>query len=845
MQYNENGTGLTENSNTIIREIADDMIKPPEMISIGIRATMNVMVRKGKGGNPTLAVAFAAMNADGDTHYRSFPLEEVLKPDRVTFICRIEKKVNPESGILIEATNLPWFGFDNRFLVRQLPHFSADSDTVVIENFQLFFSDAAMNPYHERVSLINDYYAASALFDTLQLGIRQIDFVLSGNYPRYFIFIEEMNKILSIIKDKDIAAKLNLITYDPRGFLKKQDKIFHAAEETTNTFRDRIKATTLIVPFDSTNILIREFLAGMLRYVRWSMLVSERNSRMYYQYLHDYYTMNAFGKDGIMIRDLVARVYPKENPTVVMTRISQEIKTAYNKMADDLIRDHQFAESVELLKNARSFSKINSYLKETDGDKKITTSAANGIYDSFLGVAEGALENGKYQMAQLYLQKAQLYRKDHTPFVTSDSLYKKVTKELYADRSAQCDSLFVHGRYPEAFDCYREFKGRYDSVTLTLTHPEIEKRIAYCMKRLPADPPAPNLKATDKTGTEKLHDRSDFHQDIGAPVMKRSKKRHKSEPGQIEPKATVAAAVKLPEPDPVITDPKQVNADPLTDSLIENPYPHFLANLLSTNAGRIWTNQLPIANQLVDSVAYVQRTHGMGSSRELSDAIATYRRKINVRKCWNEKDNVEIFLLRAGRDREKKDYFHASLLSDSALFCIKKNPDCDLSAAGIEDTLKVYAEAVEYQKKIRDLQRLMVPHKEKDLVKALWTAEQYYTAHHINRFGLTNLSTYESVREKSDQGLTFQAFLFFKQNQHIQESLEYLRLLRLQDYPVDKAKDYLESLGKRFAEKDFKEHPAENPTEKVVDYTHGDKWFKRFADSYKRDWKSHRKLMKH
>ena len=849
LQFSANGTGLAVNTNTIIQEIADDMIRPPEMISIDILATMNVKVRKGNGGNPILAVSFAQIDFSGNTHYRSFSLADAFKPDKVSFTCRIEKKIDPVTGILIEAANLPWSNFDNRFLVRPLPHFSADSDTVAFENFQMFFSDAAMNPFHERVSLINDYYAAVAIMDTLQQGIRQIDFSLTGNYPKYFIFIEEMNKILSIIKEKDLTVKLNLASYDPRSFQEKYVRMNRSAEEVTNTFRERIKATSIIVPFDSTHAMIHDFLSGMIRYIRWSMLVSERNSRIYYQYLRDYFSMNAFGKDGPMIRDLVTRVYPKENAAAVLTRISLEIKKGYNEMADELIRDHQFAESVELLKNARNFQKINPYLKENEGDKKITTKAANGIYDSFLGVAESAIQNRKFEMAQLYLQKAQLYRKDHAPFVTSDSLYNKIILDLYEGRSAPCDSLYIHGKYTEAYDCYRGFKLGFDSVTLVMTHPDMEKRIAYCMKHLDPDLIAKPGKADDPPARENVEEKGAQKGKTGqVQHRKKHRKRSRPEAAPVAEKFHLLAGSKQENKQETKQENRQTKkhpvSDPLNDTLTENPFPHFLANLLSSNVDRIWTNHLDLANQLVDSVSNVQRTHGFGSSRELSDAIAVYQRKIRVRKCWTEKENVEIFLLRAGREREKKNFIKAESLSDSALICIRKNSECEISPAGIEDSVKVYAEAAEYQKKLHEIERFSVPHKEKELVKALWTAEQYFITHHIDRFGLTNLSSYDVIRERSSQVLTFQAFLFFRQNQHLQESFRYLKLLRLQDYPRDKARDYMQWLGKKYAEKDFREHPSDDPSARVLDYTHGDKWLKYFADSYKHDWRSHKKARK-
>jgi hypothetical protein len=918
LQYDPSGAGLAVNTNKIIQEIADDMIVPYDAVSISIKATLDARVRKGKDGKPSLAVSFTQLGLSGDTHFRGFPLEEFIQPDRVSFTCRIQKKFVPDSATNIDATELPWYGFDNRFFIRTLPQFAADSDTIIIQNFHMSVTDKGLSKFHERVSLINDYYAACAIFDTLQIGIRQYDFSLTGNYPRLFILLEEMNKILAVIKDKDLENKLKLATYDPKEFRKSYERLSKTAAEMTNNFRDKLKVTSLIYPNDSTDVLVHEFLKGMNRYIRWSMLVSERNSKLYFQYLRDYYTMNAFGKDGPVIRDLVAKVYPGENPNTVMTRISMKIKSSYNEFADQLIREHEYAESVELLKNAKSFAKINPFLKENGGDKKMSSKAANGIYDSYLGIAEFAIENKKNGMARQYLQKAQLYKKEHSPFVTSDSLFNKVVGELVSGNSTHCDSLYAHGKYPEAYDCYREFKSNNDSVTVALCFPNVDKRIVYCTKffKPPAiaaipkeEKPATESPAIHKqTGKNRkpvhhiqqkpvrdslalaevkkvpdsehpvnnkpLHDSliaskskpvhdsliasksKPVHDSLLASKSKSSRNSQvesKIKPAQIAANKPVhdtvaqsknrrAQNMSVTRATPVILADKELTTDSLSNPEIENPIPHFLASLLSSAVPLIWTDQLKQATKLVDSVALAQNKHGLVTSHELTDAISLYRKKINLKKCWTEKENEEIFLIRAQEKRAKMEFIKGALLLDSAQMCIKKNPECTIPPAGIEDTIKAYAEAVEYQKKLNDVQRFSAPHKEKELVKNLWQTEQYFTTHHIERFGLTNTSTYDAIRDKSNTYLTLQAFQYFRQVQRLQDAFQYLKLLRLQDYPVDKVKDYLQSLGNRMAEKDFKENRTDNLNTRILNYTNGDKWFSRFSDGYKKTWKSRQKM---
>jgi hypothetical protein len=193
---------------------------------------------------------------------------------------------------------------------------------------------------------------------------------------------------------------------------------------------------------------------------------------------------------------------------------------------------------------------------------------------------------------------------------------------------------------------------------------------------------------------------------------------------------------------------------------------------------------------------------------------------------------VEVFLLRAERDRELKDFTIAAALTDSALSLIRQNPDCQIHSAGMRDTISKYAQAVNFQKMQRNIDLLVITGQFEKAIAGYLDMEHFFTSKNIGRFGLGCKLMYDYVSERSRQELTIRAFLYFQGKNGLQEALHYLKLLRLEDYPRKNARPFLEWLGKEYAGKDFHDQPDKDPVALVRSYTGKDNWMKRFRVAY-------------
>jgi tetratricopeptide (TPR) repeat protein len=789
--YLEKESSFSGISNEMITVIAEDAIKNPHRISFTLNTDMQIRIVTPEGRNPMVGISFGPQKLSGNIRFRKFSMASVMMPDRIAFGCRFEKKDSSSFFDIPEAIDLKFAENDSTLLQCQIPHFSCDSDTVVVYRLRFYFDEDALARFRERVTLINDYYAANAVLDSLERKVREIDLGEINRYPGYFIILEELNKVLVILQEKNFLQHLELDSLDPVGFQEKYMRLSRFSFSATMTFRENVKTPGIPNSAFSPDSLIRQFLDGMCSYIRWSMLVTERNSGIYHEFLERYFRLNAFGDDHEVIRNLVGKMFPGRDIDSTLAIISGKINKAYHDRADKLMKNQQYAEAVELLGNAHNFNEVNPYLKGSVNDREIITKAANGIYNSYLGVADGAIRYGKQEMARSYMIRAQNYRKEHAAFVTSDSLFNRVFGEVVTETLSRCDTLFTSSRYPEALECYRDFEKGFDSLTLSLIQRGLEPKIQFCRYKILIREGEKNLAKIDKPEAGRIF------------FLARQ-----------------------------LSEDENFSPDSLLDSLCNVIYPFYLIHLLNSGEYRIWTNRLELARRFADSIAFIQRTTGVESSRELSDALAGYRRKVEERTCWNANEAVEVFFLRAQHEREIKDFIVAGSLTDSAVSLIRQNPDCLIPFTGMKDTTDKYQEALEFQRRLRRVEVCVTAGRFKDAVTGYIELEDYNRAHDIGRFGFPILPMFDYIRNRSIQELTLQAFLYFEGKPYPEQAYRYLKLLRLQDYPRKDARPFLEGLGKEYAGKDFRDQPDKEPVDLVRSYTGRDQWMKRFRFAY-------------
>ena len=467
---------IYRNSNQMINVISEDAVKNLYKTEVIVNYSLDEQIIRSEGDIPVLSLIFENAGLTGDIHYRGFDITDILKPDRVNLSFLGGNKNDTSGSRYFEEKDVRWESGDSLLYSKELGPPGFKADTVKILQLQFFYDDNAFIRFNEHIQLIDDYFASCAVLDSLAVMAEKMRLNDISEYPLYFIHLQEIFKMITIIGNNHFPEKLLLEKYDPSGFGKKYQALFKYMKSAAMTFTENMNEAGMLncpIPEDS---LITEFIEGIRRYIRWSMLVNERNGRIYKEFLDTYYSRNAFGDDRGMVEKLLAEQHPGEDPEKLLKSLSVRLMDAFKKEAQKMIAQYQYSEAYELLRNAECLkTAVPGFFKDDDLEA-IMARASGGIYASYLGIAGNALEQNKIKMAEIYLGKAKNYKNDHPGSLDEDSIYRKVFIDYFLVRIGECDLLAPDD--PEgALQCLRQLEKDQDSTSLVLVRDQINVRI--------------------------------------------------------------------------------------------------------------------------------------------------------------------------------------------------------------------------------------------------------------------------------------------------------------------------------------------------------------------------------
>jgi tetratricopeptide (TPR) repeat protein len=846
------GVSKTHNSNEILRDIAEDAVKSLRSVRLNLAYSIRIKPEIISGGSCLLNTVFYPPVITGDNHFRGFEITDVLQPDkadlRLLFFDRTDNSQFRETN----AQNLPVNWNDTLAVRIDPPCPDPQKDSVVVASLFLYYDEDALNRFHHRTDMIRDYYASCAILDSLKLMMDAMNILEVSHYPEYFVYINEINRAVQIIGEKQLQENLDLSGYDPKDFRKKYMEIFKRSRSITMTFEEQLEKADSIHTLLPQDSVISLFLSGMKRYIGWTMLVNDRNGNVYRDYLDRYFSMNSFGDDLSVLKKLLLKISPGMNGDSLLKQVLHNVVLAYGNEIRHLMNESRYAEATELLGNARQFGQYDPFPEKERIEDTSEDLAASGIFNSYLSVAESSVKYGKFGMAENYLAKALAYRKANSSLKMNDSLYRKVFLELISGQLAECDSLHANGKYLESLDCLNYVIETHDSISVASILPDIKEKEKHIYSAI-VNEFLTNAVRIKKTGDP---DSALFLFDMAAAYF-----------GKLDPAGGMRAFADSVEPafEQIRYDKLMMSADylsrhrnfeaafnamekaaflrkqfrlpedPSFDSLWIVIYPRHVEHQLMKAEKFIWTNDLEIAAKYADSISLL-RSPELVNDTGLVSAIQKYRRHIHEKKCVNAKESIEVYEVRATYRTGKKMFMIAKTLLDSALLVAEKNPDCTIPVKSIHDTIDYYREAVTFQNAMAEAENLISAGLYKEAVQKYLHAESFFADHSVGRFGITCAPFYDFLREKSRLTLTYSAAGWYMQTENYQQVLSCLKLYRLQDGKETATKEMQHQLGKSLSLLDFAADPGSDPNVLVKNYSGDDDWFRSLEHSYVYQW---------
>lgn len=795
LSFVRSDSSVFNNSNEILKEIAANRVINLRDVRLNLKFNAIFRDTVVPGGQARLAFSFSPAEISGNYFYRSFDLRGVLTPNRMV--------VNPGLFNPADSTFIPlgeirhgaWPGSGQPVItVNPLPG-NRDSFLPELRNLRLYFDEEGWKAFLQARDRVDDYYAVSAVLDSVEPVLNQCRYEELPTVPEWYIRLAEAGWILTLIRERELPQNLDLSAYDPLHVANRLEEAWKRYLSLAMTFRQRFHGTPAIGDSAVAGRLLKLFLETQERYIRWSMLVKERNSSLYREYLDRCFAIPVFGDDTVFIRHIVEEIYPGIRVDSSAFHVSRRIVAGYREEAARLTGLGLNAESVELIGNGKRFFSANPYLPAGMLDERELEAAAGGIYVSLLAIAGDALQRKRFSFAERYLQRAIEYRNEHPGLNFPDSLHRELVRRILSGRLAECDTLRVSGSYEEALDCYRGILYSTDSLTRHLLSVDLGKRMDECRYQM--------LKK-DGISRYALRDFTGAGRSLQECLILRKK--------------------------------WQFPADSLADSLGRMTYAWYLAGVIRDQEALIWRDDLAGAGFFADSL---QRL--LGSERFPDDSVAkagleSFLRKVALRSCYRKKEAADVYCYRAWLHLEQRRFARAGVLLDSALSVLNGTGSCDFETREIKDSLQKYEAPIRYQQRMQEIEQCRVAQQYDSVVSRYADAARFFDQGRLSRFGLSCEPLYDYVYRNENGLLTTAALRYYLAGNKPDEALRYLEMLRLEAVPEKNVKEEIRQLSAKLAERDFSLFPDTDPAFTVVKYTGDLPGYSKFRFFYLYRW---------
>lgn len=383
---------------------------------------------------PAIWLMADSLNILGDSSYKSFDISSLLIPSRLQVSLNMPpcSLSSPHAGASAELT--PGIPF---LLIRPDGNPSGCEGTFVVPDLlriQPVYPGYAMDRLHEYVSVIDDYYTADALLDTVWRLLDQCENGSPLSPEKKLLHLAESENILDHLKNKSFNIRLPLQSEDPILFQSTFHHLIYRYSSLKNSLTNLVHRIGVPTHPGAWDVFARAYTSRFMKYQEISKNAHFYEIPSYEQMATVAYTqarLAAFfpvlvtlsGKDQSAIQRLIHAI------------VHQWIAISRQKLDSGLYYD-----ALVPIENARHLTAMGYCPLVRDDLEAILDQAYNGMCQSYLQLSYRFLEKANEEMCEQYLAKAFEWM-DPTHEPGAEGLFDTILRDLALRRIGSSMSL--------------------------------------------------------------------------------------------------------------------------------------------------------------------------------------------------------------------------------------------------------------------------------------------------------------------------------------------------------------------------------------------------------------------
>lgn len=842
-------------TNYFIREIARSIPRRFDYTSYSYSYRQVVRVIRLDDGSCEASVDINEARCTGDVLYKGFDISDVLFPNYIRFEGTLYDKYKKEVAVFrYSGSDLHWgynkIGFATFRDTIRSPLFTFQLKEKVIQ-----FDSIALDHFAEKLMLIDRYYQSKAV---IAAGNRKLDAYNFDNIDMiivYDIMLKDIERQVEDLYQLDLPGKLNLSSYDPIGYI----DLFTAFSERTRRIRQQEEnslATLDQIYFNQG----RKLLAAGEK--SRALLYFKRSCNYNPLYVPSWYerARMLYANDSVMqAADIIQSVLTGMNPDPVMSDSVQAfaekiLKTLQQQGHDNLVLQ-KYNESVALIERGIRFCEGSPGLHCGEQIYKDYAASKYGLYQSYLSVAEKALQGGRYDLARVYVKEARDYQKKNQREIIGNVGADAVMVKLIQQLIKKGDTLCGRKKFDQALECYRKAAVECDSLEAGLCPAGLENGFKKAYNGLFSGKVQDAYRLLNNGAVDRaeqtLEEAKAFQSEHASYILylidydtvyraiRQFKYDRHVQTGVLSLKyVNYEDAFQSFEQAYLLSEQIRLREHKGLDSLLRLSGRPVLQTRIQRALALIPAQGAGPARVALDETDLRIQRCGLSDDSLLMAQLSSARVSIHNAYCGEISATCSDLLERGNHAADQKDYLAARALYDSALIMAKVAHDCHQDTTVLADALQRVGPAATYQGMLKRLQPYLLIGDTNAYFTGFLRACSFYREQQLAASGLPALDLVDQMAEASSSILKRRAVEFLLREGRTGEALRLMGLTLEGTKPDAQAVALLEKLAVRCADDDFRSNPQGDPVVKVGTYTDAKTGFPVFRRVYLKRFKN-------
>ncbi len=812
--YNRQHAGNFSPSDLIIRELAKEVLKQPWEINWQIKARIGFDVASNPDGD-TLVVQLSDIQIFGDTLFRRFSITDVLTPSSMELGFKFAN-LSDTTGYTSRTFSFSISEKSSTYEFRiPVPYFDRRIDTILFQDIRYTVTEDDWARFRAKLAMIHNYHASNLILDTLKKLESTIHLADTVVDIKDYFKIREINHALASIRSCEFPDGLLKNSNNRDQFANRFTDAFRSERSLTFNFLDEINNPKASCSGETEWI---RFFTGRLRvWIERSQWMDKLQGAIYSDVLGRLCQGRPFPEQPDATLKMLKKCYPLAHPDTLMAFFVNAVYQDILNTSEKLIHENNFAEGALLLQSARLFAREWDAEIDTLKGFRMQSTAIEGVFNSFVGIAEGCLSNGNISMTDRFLEKAAQYRRENLGYIFNDSAYNQVFSRLFFMRNTACDQLLETKSFGDALQCYEELAGFYNQEDLKAVSGSLNARMDKAREGLIrealANTEAALVQKDDGLAIQLDQVVSDLlgQMSMASPSLKQRKDTLAPELAAIKmdrlfgkadtalEKRQFTLALTLFDQTKELAVTFTLPLPQTFDSLYRRNYKHYLMVNLNAAQRKIWNNEFAMAISAIEETKNAMNVQGLDGDPDLDSSIVRFQRKIQEQKCRNLSDTIIGQLVKANSKVKSKSYIDACRYFSASAGLLSSTPECRIGDITIADSLAKYEVPAKYQELLASADAAVAIGQYKEGFLKLIAADEWYRQNKLEPFLTQSVNVFQYLSDRNNPYLTLAALDYTIDNGAEMQMVELLRMVKDQDFDVKLTNNQQKIIGQKLA----------------------------------------------